>query len=236
MLRSLALAVVLAALAPATAGAVVGERIIPFYDADDGVRVVDTPRGKVVRFDRTKRASKAWRKISGRRTAVECDVPGGSAGTSRGPRERDRRVLLPAGPDSDVCTISTRGRGDGAGCLDDETERGFCVRAVVALTDAGRLHVEETIASWDLLTVGLSGEDPRDFSRIERVLGDLIVRLPGPGASPPAGAIGLWTSGDDIAIVVFTTRGARRFLSVIGGVFSTNAKNLVTFAPPSLIP
>ena len=236
MLRSLALAVVLVAVAPASAGAVVGERMIPFYDADDGVRVVDTPRGQVVRFDRTKRASKAWRKISGRRTAIECNVDGGSVGSSRGPRERNRRVLLPADPDSDACTISTRGRGDGGGCLDDETERGFCVRAVVALTDAGRLHVEETIASWDLLTVGLAGDDPADFGRIERVLGDLIVRLPGPGASPPPGAIGLWTSGDDVAVVVFTASGARRFVSSIGGVFSTNAKNLVTFAPPSLIP
>lgn len=241
MLRSLALAVVLAALAPATAGAVVGERIIPFYDADDGVRVVDTPRGKVVRFDRTKAASKAWRKISGRRTAVACDVRHGARGVEQGSVERDRRVRLPAGKTSSVCTIATQRRGDGVDCLDDDFNERFCVRVVVALDDAGRLHVEETIASWDLLFVASVAApegpgSPSMFEEVVRALGDQLVRLPGPDADPPPEAIGLWESGDDIAIVVLTARGARRFVSTIGGVFSTNAKNLVTFAPPSLLP
>jgi hypothetical protein len=54
-------------------------------------------------------------------------------------------------------------------------------------------------------------------------------------ARPPS-AIGLWTSGEDVAVVVLTASGQRRFISSIGGVFSTNTTGLFEIVVPSLIP
>jgi len=111
MLRRLLLAVAALAFAPAAAGAVIGEDIVPYRDAADGVRVVDTASGKVVRFERTEAASAVWRKLSGRRAAVTCNTADGAMGSSDGPRERNRRVTLTTSAASDVCVISTTHAG-----------------------------------------------------------------------------------------------------------------------------
>jgi len=113
------------------------------------------------------------------------------------------------------------------------------VRLVVALTDAGRAHVDEIIATWDLLTIlgGMTDDGGgADFGPLQLALGDRLVALPDASASPPPGAIGYWYAAPDFALVVLTARGERRFMSRIGDVTSTNAVGLVDLRAPSLLP
>ncbi len=83
------------------------------------------------------------------------------------------------------------------------------------------------------------GEGSRGFAPVARALGDQLVRLAEPSASPPPGTIGLWErveGGDDLAIVVLSADGERLFVSIIDGVFSTNAMALLGGGTPSLFP
>ena len=171
--------------------------------------------------------------------SVTCNVDDGSMGSSGSRRERHRRVLLSATADSDVCVLSTRARPGTTVCLEDEDSSGHCVRLVVALTDAGRTHLTEIIATWDLLTIlgGLTEDGGgTDFGPLQEALGERLVALPDASASPPPGAIGYWDAAPDFALVVLTATGERRFISRIGDVTSTNAVGLLDVRAPSLLP
>jgi hypothetical protein len=241
MLRALALSVTVVALWPASASAVIGERMVPIYDEADGVHLeLAGERGiSSVRFDRTPTASKLWRRLSGRQVEVSCGSvdPRGSAGTVRGVTVRDRRVRLVSQDGADVCTLSTR-RKQGADCPRAENSRRNCVRVVLALDDVGRRHLEDVVARWDLLigftVASIFGEGERpDFSPLVEQLGDGLAELPDAGASPPAGKLGYWAAGMDFAVVAVTPSGKRLFISLIGGAVSTNA-GILGLTPPSL--
>jgi hypothetical protein len=238
MLRILALVLAVSCVAPSSAQAVIGEEIVPYRDADDGVTVTVAGGVATVRLDRSASASAVWRRLAGRRVTVSCGVAGSGLVTGERVRARHRLIRL-ADVRADVCTVSTRGRR-ASGCVVDELARGRCVRLVVAMTDAGREHVDEAIASWDLLTVaGGVTEDggAADFAPLQEALGERLVQLPTADSTPPAGAIGYWTDGaEDVAIVVLTAAGERRFMSFIDGVTATNARDVVDVKPPSLVP
>jgi len=197
---------------------------------------VTTSRGAAtIHFDRSKAASAVWRKLSGRWVDVTCGTAGRGSGATL--RARHRRVRLPVA-DADACTVATR-RRHARGCVPDPTSLGKCVRLVVALTDAGRRHIDEAIAAWDLVTIvaaTTAEAGAPDFEELQAGLGDKLVALAGPQASPPPGAIGYWADGDDLAFVVLTAAGERRFVSFADGTYSTNALGVFELRSPPLIP
>jgi hypothetical protein len=243
MLRILALTGAVVTLAPASAQAVIGEEIVPYADAAVGVTVDAAGRTPVVRFARTETGSTLWSRIAGRRTSITCDSgPGTMSGVERSRRERRRRVRLIAGADN-VCTISTKRQRRERRCYEDENNAGWCIRSVVALTDAGRDQVLEAIATWDLVVVmnldDAIGNEPRDYRPLEVALGERLVRLPDPSSTPPPGTIGLWeraANSEDVAVVTVSATGERLFVSWIGGVISTNAPGVLSPDGPSLFP
>jgi hypothetical protein len=55
----------------------------------------------------------------------------------------------------------------------------------------------------------------------------VIVALPDPDAAPPAGKVGYWTQGEDAVYSSLLADGKRAFLSMRGGVYSTNLEDLM---------
>jgi hypothetical protein len=232
----------LACSAPAAGASTLGDLFVPDYDAADGVTVrVGSDRISYMHFG--PKAAKLWSTIGGRRATVACgrvtpeDLGDGLSTTSSGssrvtlPKRRTRVFLLDSSGDAELCLIATnRRKNEGAGCIplsapDDNT----CIRVLVALTDSGRAFVDAKKRAIELVTVPAyqSLENGDDSGRLKAFLEPYVIALPDPDAAPPAGKVGYWTQGEDAVYSSLLADGKRAFVSMRGGVYSTNVEDLM---------
>jgi hypothetical protein len=103
-----------------------------------------------------------------------------------------------------------------------KSDQADCVRAVVALTAAGKTMIDERsrVLELDALT-GTSFDEARPE------LGDDVVKLDSPDGSPPIGKVGLYDAPGRTATVVVTAAGKRQFVRWDGDVYSTNVRDFV---------
>jgi hypothetical protein len=230
-MRSLLLAILLVALSAAPAHAVLAEQYAPFkvkgFVAQDGT------------LRATKEAAAVYRKrLAGRRLRFDCSEPGGEIGSWGGelfaPKRRSRFSIRLEFP-SELCTISTRDRGYGFCYGSDENH--WCIRAAVPVTDAGRVRLDESAASLDVLLMGLyaAGFDRAELVKAFAAYQGKVVELPSAEASPPPGVIGIhWGADGRVTTVVVTPQGVRRFLTLGHEYLATNTLDFIDFKLPSL--
>jgi hypothetical protein len=182
----------------------------------------------VIRFSGG-RAAKAYRGIAGRRAVLRCGAAPGPAllGASLGeeaphassvrvPRRGGIvRVALPAGG-HDICELGRGGR----------------VVATVLPTKAGRHYFSQFFA---LLTVaapaGLAAPGATRYPAAATLAGghDHLVPMTSPGQALKPGALGVWTDGDQQAVVATVDGDGYRYLFADegGGRIRTNAFSLL---------
>jgi hypothetical protein len=251
--RSLLLAVaVLTAGAPA-ATAAVADRVIPLYEADDGVQVGVGKRNVYLRF--APKAAKLYRSLAGRTVTVGCGrqgeesgssvIVGGSIDTDTGriksigpgysstdqrfPRTRGRVDLPFVADPYDVCYLATKERATDRVCLPLSTgsEQGQCVRMIVALTDTGRALIDARSRLIELDAVSDEARGaPTTLARLQQTFGPDVTALDGPDASPAPGKVGFWQEGQTTVVAVVLRDGHRQFVREDGEVYSTNVAEL----------
>ena len=241
--RVLLAALLGSALLAAPADAALSDRYVPFREATDGVTVADEGEGLVLRLGPA--AAGDYRRLAGRRVSVDCLelAPGGIGvgSVERAPRRRSRFVaaLLDS---ADVCTVATAGRTRRPRCALKKPvspRRDFCVRMVIALTDAGRAHVDEVARAFDLVVV-MSFAQPLISASwapavdVVAVMGGEVVAIDGPAATPPPGVVGYWTDGTTATAVTVTAAGLRRYLTIGPDERSTNARGLLQLGVPQI--
>jgi hypothetical protein len=235
-------ALVLAVCAPgASAGPI--DRYVPVYDSSSGVTVTRAGGKVVFRFG--PKAAKVYRGLAGQKATVGCGHPvkddgssfsGGSVGTTgrgetfsgragmawtdiRLPRNRGSvRVALPG--TADVCFVSVKDDDRGE-CIPATAEDGGCVTVVVARTEQGRTDVDERLRALEL-----DAFFDQPFAELQEDLGDGVVALDSPDASPPPGTVGIFKNEQSSAAVALLRDGTRRYIRQDGDVFSTNVPTL----------
>lgn len=235
-----------ACLAPA-ANAAVAEPLLPFYDAADGVRVVERASGEdVIRFDA--KAAKLYKSIAGKTAEISCStrIPADDAGpltavgagfttTAKLPKRRGSVRL--GTTKAEVCAIATKKARDEELCLPPELGSKLCVRVAVAIKPAGAAYLDERARTIELafsasmlgaaLTPDFKVPGKTTLEKMHNLLGQDVVELTTPDESPAAGKVGYWaTDLENFAIVALLADGTRRFLSLRDGVFSTNDLSL----------
>jgi hypothetical protein len=247
-LTGIAVALVLLG-APSTAAA---QTQLPVGEAD-GVRIVRVHGAIVVVF--TQRAAKLYRRIAGRLVRVDCTGPlddppattGGdraltgeaSGGVKMLAPKRGRRLAtgdLTRG--MDYCRVwlaarTVRRNGErqrigprlivsvpltqtGAVFLDEQSK---ALRLVQVLIAASLVTEQEHVVGWPTYEL-LRGSGFRK-------LGKRFVSLASPTDTPPAGAVGYYSHGRDVAVAILSSSGRRLFIESAGDVLSTNVGNYV---------
>jgi hypothetical protein len=114
----------------------------------------------------------------------------------------------------------------GAICLDEESKAHRLARVLVAsLLVAEQRHLIGW-ATYELLR-------DRGFPRA----GNRFVGLAGPTDTPPAGAVGYYSDGDDHVVVAILSRSRRRlFIEYAGDVMSTNVTEYIYLFRPRVAP
>lgn len=139
------------------------------------------------------------------------------------PRARSR-LTITTGRQADVCFISTAERISDS-CVSAWTDRDReCVCLVVALTDRGRAMVDEISRTFEI--GGIFFEDEVPFPELKEFLGDDLVALDSPDASPPPGVVGVFDDGNTRVVAALLANGTRWFARTDGGVYSTNVPRL----------
>lgn len=243
-----------AAFAPA-ANASVADSILPFYDAADGVRVVQGAKGTSIRFDA--KAAKLYKAIAGKTAEISCStntrladdagpLTAAGAGFTFGEKLPKRRGSVRLGTSkAELCAIATKKTEQDELCLPPETGSKLCVRVAVALKPAGVTYLDgrartiELAFTSSMLGAALTPEfkvpGNTTLEKMQTLLGPDVVELATPEASPPAGKVGYWTTGTtNFTIVVLLADGTRRFASIRDGVFSTNDLSLTGLTDESV--
>jgi hypothetical protein len=210
---------------------------LPVGEAD-GVRVVRNPeRGIVVIF--TADAAKLYRKIAGKKVLVSCTSildDGQNIGTNtlRAPRRRGRLVTGDLTRGIDFCRVWLAPR---KGRL-----RGHPVRlgreliVSVPLTQVGAVFIDEESKAIEMLQLGVVAGFVQErlklsgYPTFEQLVGEIprlgrvLVKLPAPADTPPAGKVGYFSDGaEHMATVAVSALGRRLFIEVAADdVFSTN--------------
>jgi hypothetical protein len=239
--RALCLALLASACLAPAANAAVADSLLPFYDAADGVRVVQRADGEdVIRFG--PKAAKLYKTIAGKRAEIGCGWTDGTDGTggasSSGHRIPKRRgtVRLGISEANEFCWIATKKVKGERRCLPPDRRSKQCVRVAVAVRPAGAAYLDarartiELSLSASALGIALTPEfqvpGATTLDKMRALLGPDVAELAGPDDSPPAGRVGFWTQGENWAVVVLLADGTRRFVRVQDRVFSTNDMTL----------
>jgi hypothetical protein len=232
------------ALLAAPADAALSDRFVPYRDAADGVIIADDGPGLSLRLGPA--AAGDYRRLAGRRVLAECwDLAPGGIGVGtidRAPKRRSRFSADLLGP-ADVCTLATAGRTRRPGCaLKTEVSpwRDFCVRMVIARTEAGRTRVDEVARAFDIVVV-MSFAQPyapavawAPAADVVAAMDGDVVAMDGPAATPPPGVVGYWTDGTTATAVTVTAAGLRRYLTIGPDERSTNARGLLQLGVPQI--
>jgi hypothetical protein len=238
-MRAFFLSAAVLALAAPTAVAGPIDRYVPVYDAASGVTVARAGGKVVFRFG--PKAAKAYRGIAGKKATIGCGHPAkddgtyGSYGGSDGgnftthagmswtdvrlPRERGRVSVRLPNP-SDVCFISVTDDHDD-NCPPAMPDDDRCVKVVVARTEQGRTDLDERLRA-----VELDAMFDQPLAELQKELGDGVVALDSPDASPPPGKVGIFKNDQSSAAVALLRDGTRRYIRQDGEVFSTNVPAL----------
>ena len=137
------------------------------------------------------------------------------------PRKRGR-VTFPFPFRADVCFISAeQGRSDH--CVGGTAEDDRCVKLVVALTEQGRIDIDERSRAVEL--TGLFGEP---LAELKQAFGAQIVALDSPDASPPPGMVGIYSDTQTTVAAAVLRDGTRRFMRQDGELYSTNVPALAS--------
>lgn len=232
--RPLALALTLLLCAVPSAHASLADDLLP---GSTGVRLVKQgKRDLVMRF--------TWdriRPLAGERARVHCGVVverrgqfwvDREGGGDRRVTRRGRSVVLPGSARFDFCALGTRSDG-GRTCTPLTAEERWCVRVLVARTDAGRAYLDQLARRLEIellmaSSIGWQTLDAAD--RQELFLGDFattLVALAGPDDAPPAGKVGYWAGETSDVFAAVLASGHRLFLRRDGDVFSTNSTRVL---------
>ena len=250
MLSRSLFAILLALVFASPANAAVADRILPFYDAADGVRVVRSSTGEaLIRFDR--KAAKIFKSVAGKRAEVGCgtvtaeplgDGPLSTTGFMTNPdfklpKRRGTVRMWTGDQDTEICAISTKRVKNDPHCFAPDSTSKLCVRVAVAVKPSGVAYLDARARSIELalastylgLALDPSWKVPGNttLERMRTLLGPDVVELATPDGSPPAGTVGYWTDGvKNFALVALLADGSRRFVRIQDGVYSTNDENL----------
>ena len=239
-MRAFFLSVAVLALAAPTAVAGPIDEYVPVYDAASGVTVARAGDKVVFRFG--PKAAKAYRGIAGKKATIGCGHPVKDDGTVsyvsgpdgdfkstggmtmpstdvRLPRKRGRVSIRLTGP-ADLCFISVKDDHDD-NCPPATPHATRCVKVVVARTEQGRTDLDERLRA-----VELDATFDQPLAELQRDLGDAVVVLDSPDASPPPGKIGIFRNDQSSAAVALLRDGTRRYIRQDGEVFSTNVPAL----------
>jgi hypothetical protein len=255
------IAVALVLLFAPSAG--VAQAKLPVGQAD-GVRVV-RERGAIV-FVFTHRAAKLYKRIAGKFVSVDCPeervddlragtggdrvigVGGGGGVTMRAPRRGRRLATGDRTRGMDYCRVWLRAR---TVRRHGKRERiGARLIVSVPLTQTGAVFLDEQAKAHRLARVLIAAalvaeqrhligwatyELLRDWGF--RKAGKGFVGLAGPSDTPPAGAIGYYSDGDDhVVVVILSASGRRLFIEYAGDVVSTNVTEYIYAFRPRVTP
>jgi hypothetical protein len=244
LIRPLILSLLALALAaPAAHAATLGDLYVPDYDAADGVTVGHSGDTRIPYLHFGPKAARLWKTIGGRKATVGCgtvtvkEIGDGFGSTGFGssevklPKRRTRVFLYDDSADAELCVIATRRSKREAGtCLpmsapDDK----LCIRVIVPMSDSGRAYIDAKKRAVELVVVPTlqSFATGADGAKTRAFLDRYAVALPDPDAAPPVGKIGYWTQGEDTVYASLLADGTRAFLSMRGGVYSTNLEDLM---------
>jgi hypothetical protein len=247
MLSRSLLAILLTLTFASSANAAVADRILPFYDAADGVRVVRSSTGEaLIRFDR--KAAKIFKTVAGKRAEVGCgtvtpqplgDGPLATTGfmTNPGVKLPKKRGTVRMWTGGEICAISTKKVKDDNRCFPPDRSSKLCVRVAVAATPSGVAYLDARARSIELALTSLSLElalDPSwkvpgktTLERMRALLGPDVAELATPDGTPPAGTVGYWTDGGkNFTVATLLADGSRRFVRIQDSVYSTNDVSL----------
>ena len=243
-------AAVLAVVAPAASAGVI-DRFVPVYDAADGVSVAH--KGHNVAFRFGPKAAKLYRGLAGKKATVGCGHPvrddgttssssGGTINTGDGtsrqsptlesragmtwidvrlPRKRGTATFGLSVP-ADLCYIAIADPRDD-NCPPPTPGDDRCVKVVVAPTEQGQRDLDERLRALELDSFF---DQPLAELQQDSDVGDGVVALDSPDASPPPGKVGIFKSEQSSAAVALLRDGTRRYMRQDGDVFSTNVPTL----------
>ena len=243
--RHVAFGVALLAAFASTAPASAQEPTLPLEVR--GVRVQSTGPG-AVRIDFTRAAVRLYRRVAGRTLIVRCARVGEPTGplllredrtselarTITAPAKR-RPIRLQKRASSaqfDFCQlVGGRLRG---GRANPRFVRSLSL--TVPVTQAGALFLHERslgdrmVAALDLVAgLGRDGRYPA-FAAVRGLIPNLV-ELAAPDATPPAGALGLYSDGaQHVTVGAMTVTGRRLYIDVNGEVLSSNVPEIVADA------
>jgi hypothetical protein len=247
-LTGIAVALVLLAAPSADAA----QTTLPVGEAH-GVRIVREHGAIVVVF--TQDAARLYRRIAGRVVMVYCTGPvddppattgGGRAFSEeasggvrmRAPKRGRRLVTGDLTRGMDYCRVWLAARTVRQG---GERHRiGPRLIVSVPLTQTGAVFLDEQSKAFRLVYVLLTASLVSEREHVVgwptyellrssgyRKLVKRFVRLDGPTDTPPAGAIGYYSHGRDVAVAILSRSGRRLFIESAGDVLSTNVGNYV---------
>lgn len=233
----------LALAAPAAHADTLGDLYVPDYSAADGVTFGHAGKTRIPYLRFGPKAAKLWKTIGGRKATVGCGTvtpkgtgdglvatTGFSSSEQKLPKRRTRVFLYGDADGAELCVIATKQSKREGACLPMSAPNDkLCIRVLVAMTDSGRAFVDAKKRGLELLVVPMlqafaTGEDG---ARTRKFLDRYVVALPDPDAAPPAGKVGYWTEGDDAVWSSLLADGKRAFVSMRGGVYSTNLEDLM---------
>ncbi|MDA0170360.1 hypothetical protein OJ998_14775 [Solirubrobacter taibaiensis] len=231
-----------AAFAP-SANAAVADHIIPLYDASDGVRPVQKSTGEVVLHFGPK-AAKLYKTIGGKRVTLACGTvtgePDGDGFFSTGhgestdtlPKRRGAVRMYESNPDLELCAIASKRVKADRTCFPLTEDSKLCTRVIVAVRPSGLAYIQARARTVELsltvLTLGMADSPALKvpgatrLEKMQRMLGPDVVELTTPDDTPPAGKVGYWTDGKNLAAVALLADGTRRFVRFQDEVYSTN--------------
>jgi hypothetical protein len=201
------------------------------------VRVVRGSHGDLeIRF--APKAAKLYRTIGGRRAQVGCGTVTGKpvgqgfyttgylSGDFTIPQRRQTLHTMTDDNDAELCAVASKRVKSDRSCLPLSQSSKPCTRLVVAVTDSDRAYLERRAHTIALgLTVLAAEVTPvklPPLGKARAALGDDVVGLESPHASPPAGKVGYFNVGTTIAAVTLLPDGTRLFVRWDDTVFSTN--------------
>jgi hypothetical protein len=206
---------------------------LPVGEAD-GVRIVRERGAIVVVF--TERAARLYRRIGGKQVSVLCteftaDGINSGGGNLRAPKRRRPLRTGDLTRGMDHCRVWLDARTVRRNGLRQRLRRELIVS--IPLTQRGAVFLDEEGKALELqsllLLAGLLAEEdvpnawPTAAELFERRFDRSVVALANPTDTPPAGAIGYYSDGQQhVAAVTVSASGRRLFVEYEGDVLHTN--------------
>ncbi|WP_157592183.1 hypothetical protein [Solirubrobacter soli] len=240
-MRAFLLSMAVLALAAPAASAGPFDKVVPIYDASDGVSVTRSGGKIVFRFG--PKAAKLYRGLAGKKAVVACGHPikddgsyGGGGDTGGGnyswhagmfwtdvrlPSRRGRVSVRLPNP-SDVCFISVKDPRDDV-CIPAVGDDDYCMKVVVTRTEQGVIDLDERLRALELDSMF-----DQPIAELQEELGDEVVALDSPDATPPPGMVGLFNDEQTTVAATLLRDGRRWYVRRDGDVFSTNVPAIGT--------